>query len=154
MSDVQCWEDKLESIRFTVPGQPFGKQRPRVVNRGGFSKAYTPQKTVSYENWVRSCFIDKANGFRFDDDTMLEVKIVAYYEIPKSTSKKKKEMMLTGRVMPAKKPDWDNIGKIICDSLNGIAYRDDAAIVKASVLKFYDESPRVEVRIKKIEYKE
>lgn len=27
--------------------------------------------------------------------------------------------------MATKKPDWDNIGKIVCDSLNNIAYHDD-----------------------------
>lgn len=150
MSDIECTEGELESICFSIPGQPFGKQRPRVVNRGGYSKAYTPQKTVSYENLVKICFDEKARGHRFKDNDMLEVKIVAYYEIPKSTSNKKRNEMLSGRILPGKKPDWDNIGKIVCDSLNGIAYHDDAAIVKASVLKFYSEKPRVDVKIRRI----
>ena len=45
-------------------------------------------------------------------------RIIAYYEIPKSTSKKKRREMLEHRIRPTKKPDWDNIGKIVCDSLN------------------------------------
>ena len=49
--------------------------------------------------------------------------------------------------MPGK-PDWDNIGKIVCDSLNLVAYHDDSAVVDAQVRKFYSETPRVDVMIK------
>lgn len=141
----------LDCIKFTIPGQPFGKQRPRVVNRGGFSKAYTPKETVSYENLVKICWSDAAHGFKFPDDAMLNVQIAAYYAIPKSTSKKKRQMMLEHRLRPTKKPDFDNIGKIICDSLNLIAYHDDSSIVEAQVRKLYSENPRVEVTIKSID---
>lgn len=48
----------------------------------------------------------------------------------------------------AVKPDWDNIGKIVCDSLNLVAYHDDSAVVDAQVRKFYSETPRVDVMIK------
>lgn len=81
---------------------------------------------------------------------MLHVNIKAYYEVPKSTSKKKREEMLSNIIRPTKKPDFDNIGKIICDSLNFIAYHDDSAIVEAEVSKFYSETPRVDVIIKAI----
>ncbi len=79
---------------------------------------------------------------------MLDVRIIAYYEIPKSTSKKKRREMLEHRIRPTKKPDWDNIGKIVCDSLNLVAYHDDSAVVDAQVRKFYSETPRVDVMIK------
>ena len=48
---------------------------------------------------------------------------------------------------PTLKPDYDNIAKIIADSLNGIAYRDDAQIVDGYVRKFYSDKPRVVVTI-------
>ena len=41
---------------FTVPGRPFGKQRPRVTRTG---HAFTPETTVSYENLVRMTFVEK-----------------------------------------------------------------------------------------------
>lgn len=140
----------MDEIKFTVPGKPFGKQRPRVVNGGNCSIAYTPKETVQYENLVKVCFQQKANGEMFDDDAMLDVRIFAFYGIPKSTSKKNKAAMLANEIRPTKKPDFDNIGKVICDSLNLVAYRDDAAVVDAQVRKFYSEHPRVEVIIKKI----
>lgn len=135
-------------IRFTVPGQPFGKQRPRIVSRGNFSQAYTPKETVNYENLVKYSYMEQAIGYVFPAETQLSVEITAYYAIPKSTSKKKAAEMLAGNIRPTKKPDFDNIGKIICDSLNTIAYHDDSAIVEAQVHKFYSDTPRVEVILK------
>ena len=79
---------------------------------------------------------------------MFDVRVIAYYGIPKSASKKKRRLMLEHKLRPTKKPDWDNIGKIICDSLNKIAYHDDSAVVDAQVRKFYSETPRVDVLIK------
>lgn len=138
---------ELKKITFTIPGAPFGKQRPRVVNRGNFSKAYTPKETVQYENLVKMAYTQEAGEMKFPDETMLDVRIFAYYEIPKSTSKKRRALMLDKTIRPTKKPDWDNIGKIICDSLNLIAYHDDSAVVDSMVRKFYSENPRVVVTI-------
>ena len=86
----------------------------------------------------------------FSEDAALDVRIIAYCEIPKSISKKKRKAMLEHKIRPTKKPDWDNIGKIICDSLNKVAYRDDSAVVDAQVRKFYSENPRVDVSIRAI----
>lgn len=143
--------EAMKSIRFSIPGQPMGKQRPRVVHNGSFSRAFTPKETVSYENLVRVMYREAAKGRRFADEDMLDVRVIAYYSIPKSTSKKKRKMMLEHKIRPGKKPDWDNIGKIICDSLNTVAYRDDSSIVDAQVRKFYSENPRVDVTIRRID---
>lgn len=140
----------MDEIRFTIPGKPFGKQRPRVVNRGKFSTAYTPKKTVQYENLVKLYYEQEAHGEMFPEDAMLDVRIFAFYEIPKSTSKKRRADMLANKIRPTKKPDFDNIGKIICDSLNLVAYHDDSSVVDAQVRKFYSEQPRVVVSIKTI----
>lgn len=143
--------EAMKSIRFSIPGQPMGKQRPRVVHNGSFSQAFTPKETVSYENLVRVMYREAARGKRFTDEDMLDVRVIAYYSIPKSTSKKKRKMMLEHKIRPGKKPDWDNIGKIICDSLNTVAYSDDSSIVDAQVRKFYSENPRVDVTIRRID---
>ena len=143
--------EAMKSIRFSIPGQPMGKQRPMVVHNGSFSQAFTPKETVSYENLVRVLYREAAKGKRFADEDMLDVRVIAYYSIPKSTSKKKRKMMLEHKIRPGKKPDWDNIGKIICDSLNTVAYRDDSSIVDAQVRKFYSENPRVDVTIRRVD---
>ena len=144
---VKDGNGNLKSITFEIPVKPFGKQRPRVVSRGKFSKAYTPVETVNYEALVKFQFLQEAQGMTFPEDAPLSVQITAKYEVPKSTSKKKRQMMLDGYVFPTKKPDSDNIAKVVCDSLNGVAYHDDAAVVWLNVVKVYDEFPSVTVRI-------
>lgn len=143
-------ENEMKMIRFSIPGIPFGKQRPKFSRAGQYVKTYTPDQTVSYENYVKLMYQQEANGKMFPKGSMLDVRIIAYYEIPKSVSKKKQRLMLEHKIRPTKKPDWDNIGKIICDSLNKIAYHDDSAVVDAQVRKFYSENPRVDVTIRRI----
>ena len=140
----------MELIHFVVPGKPFGKQRPRVACKGKFSKAYTPEKTKTYENLVKLFYAQESKGEMFPEEAELEIKIVAYYEIPKSASKVKREGMLSGRIRPTKRPDIDNIAKAIYDSLNKVAYHDDAAIVESRISKYYSDCPRVEVTITQI----
>ena len=58
--------------------------------------------------------------------------------------------MILGIIRPIKKPDMDNVIKVIADSLNQIAYRDDTQIVDCQCRKFYSEQPRVEIKIRQI----
>lgn len=132
--------------------EPMGKGRPQFSTYGGRITARTPQRTVAYENLVKMEYKAQA-GLQFPDDAMLSVRIFAYLSIPKSVSKKKRTAMLEGLIRPTKKPDHDNIGKIVCDALNGIAYRDDAQIVDSLVRKFYSDKPCVLVEISGIPYK-
>lgn len=147
----------MKSIKFTVYGEPEGKGRPRFST--GYSKSqsrsfvrvHTPTKTANYENLVKVEYETQTKHFRFPDDAMLDMRIIAFYGIPKSDSKKKRQMKLAGDIRPTKKPDADNVVKSIADALNDIAYKDDTQIVDCQVRKFYSETPRVEVRIIQIE---
>ena len=121
-----------------------GKQRPRMNTRTG--RSYTPGKTKSYEYLVRQLFLDKYPNFK-PIEGRINITIWAYFEVPKSTSKKKELEMLSGQISPVKKPDWDNIGKIISDALNKFAFLDDAQIVDARVVKEYSKTPKVIVKI-------
>lgn len=149
----------MDEVKFVVYGEPKGKGRPRVAARKfkdgsgeekSFSKAYTPKDTVSYENLIRVEYTSQCGEFIFPPDAMLDCRIIAYYGIPKSVSKKKRAMMLEGKIRPTKKPDFDNIAKIVCDSLNTIAYKDDSQVTDGQVRKFYSEKPRIVVKIRQI----
>ena len=135
--------------KFCIHGDPQGKGRPRFSTVCGHVHTRTPDETVLYENLVKTEYRQQV-GVKFPDDAMLDVRIFAYYSIPKSVSKKKRQAMLDKRIRPTKKPDFDNIGKVICDSLNGVAYRDDTQVVDCMVRKFYAEIPRVLVTIEEI----
>lgn len=135
-------------VEFTIPGEPKGKGRPRFSTKSG--SAYTPQATVSYENLVKVEYQRQLGNKRFEDGKPLKMTIYANYPVPKSTSKSKSVQMLHGIIRPTKKPDMDNIAKIIADSLNQIAYRDDAQIVELFINKGYAAIPQVQVSIEEI----
>ena len=137
-------------LEFTVLGEPTGKGRPRFTNVGGRTFARTPEKTVIYENLIKLSYESQCGDFKFNDDDSIKLHIVAYFKIPKSMPKKKRALIDEGVLRPTKKPDWDNIGKAISDSLNGVAYRDDAQIVSVQFEKYYSEVPRVEVKLERI----
>ena len=128
---------------FIVLGEPTGKARPRVTRFG----SYTPEATVMYENLVKVEYRRQCRDFRFEDGELLRMVIRAEYAIPMTTSKRKRQLMLSGQIRPTKKPDLTNILKIIEDALNKIAYKDDSQIVSIVAEKFYSLRPRVEVQI-------
>lgn len=135
-------------VNFTILGEPKGKGRPRFNTHTGH--AITPKETVNYEALVRLEYAGQTGGFRFPDDAMLDMRIMAFYSIPKSKPKKTRELMRKGILRPRKKPDMDNVVKIIADSLNQVAYRDDTQIVDCQCRKFYSDNPRVVVSISEI----
>jgi len=132
-------------VKFTIPGEPTGKGRPRFSRQGQFVRTYTPAKTENYEALVRLAYQQQCRGVRFDDDAMIDARIMCYFAVPKSASKKKTTAMLAGKIRPTKKPDADNIVKIILDSCNQVAYRDDTQVVDCQVRKFYSIEPKVVV---------
>lgn len=136
-------------IELMIPGKPMGKQRPRVMRNG---ITYTPKETVNYETLIKQLFAVGGHVGIFEGPLKMRVK--AYFEISKSTPKKNIPLMIQGQIRPTKKPDMDNIIKIIADALNGIAYHDDSQIVQAYVEKFYDIKPRAEIQIDKLEVEE
>ena len=135
-------------VKFVIPGPPKGKGRPRFSQVAGHTKATTPKDTVLYENLVRTEYQRQCGEARFEDGSMLDLRVVAYYPIPSSKSKKQQRLMEAGVIRPTTKPDNDNILKIIADSLNQIAYKDDAQVVDTQVRKFYSRRPRVAVVIR------
>ena len=129
---------------FEVPGEVVGKARPRMNTRTG--RAYTPTKTKDYEYFMKKWFITQYPNFK-QLENREKVTIVAYFDIPKSTSKKKEAEMLKQNISPTKKPDIDNITKIVLDSMNKFAFKDDTQVTKMEVEKKYAIEPKIYVKI-------
>lgn len=128
---------------FTIEGEPKSKGRHRISGH----RAFTPNDTASYENLVMMSYRQSCKDPMYDHEIPLVMQITAFYSIPKSVSKKKRAEMMDGKIRPTKKPDIDNLCKVVMDSLNKIAYYDDSQIVKTTVSKFYSDYPRVFVQI-------
>ena len=131
------------SITFTVLGEPVGKARQRVTRFG----TYTPEATTMYENLIKTEYRRQCRDHRFDDKQPLRMEIRAEYLIPATASKVKRAAMLRGEIRPMTKPDWDNVGKVVSDALNKLAYRDDTQIVDCTVRKFYSDRPKITVSL-------
>ncbi|CEI72945.1 RusA family crossover junction endodeoxyribonuclease [Romboutsia hominis] len=132
-------------VDFTIDGEPEGKARPRFNTKTG--RAYTTDRTRMYEDYTKLLYRSQIKHY-FEGYIRLTVK--AFYKIAKSDSKKIKEQKKANVLRPSKKPDIDNVVKLIADSLNDIAYKDDTQIVEIVAKKFYSENPRVEVTIESI----
>lgn len=135
-------------VKFTIPGEPKGKARPRVLKSGW---TYTPQETEGYENLIKVFYRSECGQTFFEHKIPVNVMIIAFYGIPESESKKKQQKMRSGEIRPIKKPDADNLAKVVLDSLNKVAYHDDTQVVDLSVKRFYADNPRVVVIIEEAE---
>lgn len=135
-------------VRLKILGEPHGKGRHRAVRRGDHIATYTPRKTKDYEDEVRFCYRQEYGDLMaFAVDEPVSATIIAAFGIPKSTSKRRKVEMMAGMVLPTKKPDTDNIAKIVLDALNGLAYPDDKQVVELHVIKEYDLESCVTVEL-------
>jgi Holliday junction resolvase RusA-like endonuclease len=137
-------------IAFTVPGQPQGKGRPKIVKIGGFSRMATPKKTVSYEALVAHT-AQLALAGRGLCHLAVAVNLFIDMEVPSSWSEKKRRQALAGEVLPTTKPDLDNVVKAIFDGLNGVLWLDDKQVVDTRIRKRYAATPGVRVEVWSVE---
>jgi Holliday junction resolvase RusA-like endonuclease len=140
----------MRALAFTVPGEVRGKGRPRIVKIGGFSRMAADRKTATYENLVALVAMEAmtaagmaAQHFAGPVCVTMTARLVPAASAPR----KARAAMLSGEAPPTKKPDADNIGKVV-DALNGLVWRDDAQIVSLFVRKVYAETPGLDIVIR------
>jgi crossover junction endodeoxyribonuclease RusA len=110
---------------FTIPGQPFPKERPRH----GKGRTFTPQKTVDAEKAIIEAFDLACPLF---EPSVEDLRIEAdFYRQTRHAV------------------DGDNLYKLLTDALNKVAYRDDRQIAQGEFRRFYGagDKARTEVRI-------
>jgi Holliday junction resolvase RusA-like endonuclease len=104
---------------------------------------YTPKETQTAEADIKAAIRSKSQEeVFFDADAALAVTAVFWIEKPKSVPKK--------RIFPTKKPDVDNLAKLLMDSLNGYLFHDDSQVVNSHFRKRYcldGQVPRIELEI-------
>lgn len=125
-----------KKIEFNIPGKVIGKGRPHFVKKTGV--AITPQQTRGYESLIRDVALPLMGGHA-PWEGCVRVCITAKYKIPKSWSKKDRQLAIDGKV-PPKKPDVDNVVKIVLDALNRVVYLDDTQVTHCTVQKMWDEN--------------
>lgn len=136
---------------FDVPGPPRGKGRPRF--NGNTGRAYTDTRTKTAETRVREAWHqadrpDLGNG-------PISLHLVVVVERPAGHFRTNGELNAAGirKPVPTSKPDLDNVLKLVADSLNKLAFGDDAQIASCSVVRRWatrDEREHLEVALRRI----
>jgi len=123
------------TVRITVPGPPMGK--PRMTQRDKWAKRPV---VLRYRAWCDR--VRAAVGDCLPDAALVaEVNWTAYFEPPKSWSKKRRASAIG--TIHRSVPDRDNLDKAILDCL----WRHDSAIGCGTLRKLWDWSGRLEIEV-------
>lgn len=139
-------------LYFTIDGDPFGKLNLRPMNVKGHASVFNPKENTDYMEKVSSAVKKQlGEGSEPDPDSMFVVKVHAYFQIPKRLSKRMKMLALQNKVKPTKKPDLDNISKVVLDGIthSQSVWKDDSQVIEEHLYKYYAEDPCVVVVIEK-----
>ncbi len=129
---------------FEVIGEIKGKARPRLNTYTG--NIYTDSNTKNYENLIKQYFKVKYPRY-IPFENRVKVKIIIYLKIPQNTTKKNRKLIEEGLLSPTKKPDIDNVVKIVLDALNKMAFKDDNQITQLEVEKTYSEEEKLYIKL-------
>lgn len=129
-------------IQFTIPMIPVAKGRPRFrMIKNKFAIAYTPKKTKDAEDQIRRLAMPyKPKSIIVDP---IHLVLSFWMPVPKGTSKKKRYSMR----FHSKRPDLDNLEKLIMDALTGTFWKDDSLIWSKKTVKMYSDNPGILVDI-------
>lgn len=136
---------------FELPGEPRAWERAGAAIRWGkgrpFVHFYTPAAMSAYQQQIGWAAKAAMRG-RHPTSQPVALLIHAFMPIPDSWHWKKKLAARSGMILPIGRPDFDNLGKIAADAINGIVWGDDATVVDGRVIKRYSDRPalRIEVR--------
>ena len=88
----------MQPVTFHVPGKPQGKARAKTVrNRStGNVHSYIPEGDLLYENYIKNQFLNHAKGFYLEREKPVSLSIIARFLPPKSTSKKRHDIVNIG----------------------------------------------------------
>lgn len=129
-------------IKFKVMGVPITKARPRFFRKGNYVGTYTDGKTkVAQDN-----FRAQAMPYRPMRPYKGALKLEVNFQMIKPKSYNRRVVFWT------KKPDLDNLVKLVKDSMNQIFWEDDSQVVEMNIKKRYGEENFTEVTVEALEY--
>jgi Holliday junction resolvase RusA-like endonuclease len=136
-------------IKLIIYGQPVAQGRPRFSTAGGHIKAYDPAKSRDFKQYIK--LVASQNRPEKLLEGPLQMDIQVFKETLKSFSKKKATLAEEGKIRPITKPDADNLGKLVMDSLKSVVWKDDSQVVDLHISKWYSATPRIEITIDELE---
>lgn len=130
-------------ITIELYGNPVPQQRPRFAKGSNYPIVYDSQKrfkeTLQWQ--IKS-------QFRNEPLTIpIKLDCIFFMPIPKSTPKFKQRQMHNGLIAHTKKPDLDNLLKLLLDCSNGLLFKDDSQVCEIRAKKIYSEKPGTVIRL-------
>lgn len=137
-------------VTFTIPGRPRTKNARKAFVVGGKARVVESKRTRKNESDVRVLAAQHAPDKPFSGPVCL--KVVFCFVPPKSTPKWKREAMLEARHQHVKRPDIENMVKLVNDALQGVFYHDDSQVMELEAAKEYGEVNQTVVTVREIEH--
>jgi len=144
----------MQEIEFRVPGNPKALKRHRTYTKDRNGKALRFARQVDKSAGDKADFLAKAMLHKPEKpfDVALLVTLIFRFPRPKShfrTGKYADVLKDNAPYYHTSTPDADNLAKFVCDSLNGIFWKDDKVISYLTVVKKYSPTPEVCIAISK-----
>ena len=130
------------AITFSVPGDPVPQPRPRITVRGKHGHAYVPSDHPIHAYRQAVAIAARAAGLR-EASAPVSVIVDAVFARPKSHLNKS-GVKPSAPALP--RPDVDNIGKAVLDSLQDVM-GDDTCVSRLVVEKSWGTEGRTTVRV-------
>lgn len=149
------------SVRIELDGAavPKGRHQSRINEKKDgtqFVQEYPDPKTVKYEARLRyaaQCAMEEQNPGAPPTILPCRVWVDVHMQAPQTPEGGQgvRAAMLAGLMRPTKRPDADNYLKTVGDALNGVIWKDDSAIVEATVRKWWAENPSLVVTVETVD---
>ncbi len=133
----------MKSITYTIPLEPIAWKRAGMnFDRRLFFDKQKNEKVALGIYLTR----DHNNAPRWTGPIAIDV--IFYFKIPKSI----KDRNINGSLWVYKKPDADNLYKLLADAINDTQsiWTDDCQVADAHIRKLYDKDPRTIITISQL----
>ncbi len=126
----------VRSFTIHIPGPPRGQGRPRFNANG---RPYTTKEDRTYRRAITTAWRTQGSP-RLPHDCMYTLRVTAHMARPKDHFTQT-GLSAKGRrsAHPTRLPDVDNVLKAIADALAGVAFPDDARMIRAKVEKRWSD---------------
>lgn len=140
--------DGFDFIDLTYRGPIVPKGRHRFSSKNG--AFHSDERTERAERDLVTCMrLAQPPGFQ-PLECELQLIIEIRYPVPRSWPKKRQADALVRRIRPNRRPDVDNVVKLIADSGNRVLWVDDAQIASLAVERVYAaDAPAIWLRVRR-----
>jgi len=125
----------MPEFEMWLPVKPVPKARPRVGRWG----VYTPKRTVDAEMELVWCVKQKWPKIP-PISGAVELEVIFFTKRPQTGQNKAQDNN-------TKRPDLDNLIKLVCDALNGLVWIDDSQIWRCVSEKKYGDINQIYLKI-------